>query len=295
MSGTLYVKLDASYPDDPKIIEAGEKAEVLYVRSLCLAKRILSDGFVADAHLPRFGLSSVNQRARKLCEVDLWRRDDQAGGYWITAWLKHNRPAAEVQEQTSKAKADAVLGNHRRWHSENPSPDCPHCFTPPDEPPDPPPDDEPESGTRSSTRSPEHSTAQHSTADSRSDSADASPDDVFSEQACAATRLLARCVKANGHKIPEQGTKNHWDWYVEVDRLMRLDGADPGEVDAVIRWATAHEFWRANIRSAGKLREQFSQLRLKRQAEQSSNGSGQYPPGESIRDMDETGVGKGVM
>lgn len=104
MSGLLYVKLDASYDDDDKIIRAGEKAELLYIRGLCLAKRILSDGFVSDAHLPRFGLSGVQARAGKLVEVGLWERDDDAGGYWIIAWLKHNRSAAEVDEIREKRR-----------------------------------------------------------------------------------------------------------------------------------------------------------------------------------------------
>lgn len=146
MAGTLYVKLDASYADDPKIIEAGERAEVLYLRSLCLVKRILSDGFVADAHLPRFGLSQVNQRARKLTEVGLWDRDDQMGGYWIRGWGKHNKLSTEIRATRSEASEAGTLGNHRRWHegrSES-DPDCPHCSHP---------DGEPESGTRSPPRS----------------------------------------------------------------------------------------------------------------------------------------------
>ena len=105
MAGTLYVKLDASYDDDEKIILAGEKAELLYVRGLCLAKRILSDGFISDAHLPKFGLSGVAARAMRLCEVGLWERDDDARGYWIVSWLKHNRSAEQVQEVKEKRRA----------------------------------------------------------------------------------------------------------------------------------------------------------------------------------------------
>ena len=142
-SSNLYVKLDASYHDDQKILEAGEKAELLYVRGLCLAKRILSDGFVADVHLPLFGLTSAQGRARKLVEVGLWQRDDAARGYWITSWLKHNTSKDEVEA----IREGGARGNHVRWHvrERKPSSECPYCIaeglaprSPPDSPPDSP-------------------------------------------------------------------------------------------------------------------------------------------------------------
>lgn len=92
--GEVYVPLSVDYADDPKIIAAGERAEVLYVRALCLSKRILSDGFVADVQLSRFGLSGVHARARRLVEVGLWARVDN--GYQVVAFLKRNRSRADV-------------------------------------------------------------------------------------------------------------------------------------------------------------------------------------------------------
>lgn len=143
MAGTLFIKLDVNYADDPKIIEVGEKSEILYVRSLCLAKRIMSDGFIADAHLPRFGLSGVNARARKLVAAGLWTRDDERGGYVITAWSRRNPPAAGKDEKASQAAEDGIRGNHKRWHSDRGiiEPTCPLC-----PPSSAPPDDELVSG-----------------------------------------------------------------------------------------------------------------------------------------------------
>lgn len=109
----LYVPLDVNYDDDPKVIAAGEKAELLFIRGLVLAKRTLSDGFVSDLQLPRLGLSSVKQRAAKLVEVGLWERDDEAGGWWIVAWDKHNKSAAEVKELRAKRQQAGKLGGKR--------------------------------------------------------------------------------------------------------------------------------------------------------------------------------------
>jgi hypothetical protein len=84
--GLLHVALDVDYADDEAIILAGEKAELLYVRALCTAKKSLSDGFVADAQIARYGLTGWQQRARRLVDVGLWRRDPTRAGYWILGW-----------------------------------------------------------------------------------------------------------------------------------------------------------------------------------------------------------------
>lgn len=96
-----------------------------------------------------------------------------------------------------------------------------------------------------------------------SDVADATPHTEFSEDVRNLTRQLAQAVKANGFKIPSRGTKANGKWLVEMDRLLRLDGADPAEVASVIGWATADEFWRANIQSVPTLRKQYPRLRLR--------------------------------
>lgn len=50
-------------------------------------------------------------------------------------------------------------------------------------------------------------------------------------------------------------------WLTSIDRLLRLDERPASEVESVIRWAQADTFWRNNILSPDKLREQYSRLR----------------------------------
>jgi len=107
---SLYVKLDVNYDDDPAIIEAGEKAELLFVRGLVLAKRTLSDGFIADAQLPRTGLSGVAARAKRLVEVGLWVRDEDRGGYWIRSWSKRNPSKADVEQLVETRRENGRKG-----------------------------------------------------------------------------------------------------------------------------------------------------------------------------------------
>lgn len=76
--------------------------------------------------------------------------------------------------------------------------------------------------------------------------------------------LLAEKVAANGHKVGIVGAT----WWAACDRLIRLDEYSADQVEWMIGWATADEFWAANIRSMPTLREKFSTLVLqaKRQA-----------------------------
>lgn len=106
MSGPkgLSVPLDVNFFDHPKVLEAGEKATMLYVQALCLAKRTLSDGFVSDAQIKRFGLSGVAARAHTLRQVGLFRRDDEQGGWWIHDFLEWNRSRAEQEAIVAKRK-----------------------------------------------------------------------------------------------------------------------------------------------------------------------------------------------
>jgi len=85
------------------------------------------------------------------------------------------------------------------------------------------------------------------------------------------TRQIARLIRDAGHPLPHPKTKRADRWYEAVDRLLRLGppgdtgGADPpdaGEVLAVAEWAlVVSDFWPANVRSATKIRDSWSQLR----------------------------------
>lgn len=70
--------------------------------------------------------------------------------------------------------------------------------------------------------------------------------------------LLADLIEANGSKRPPVGKT----WHTEMDRLLRIDGRTPEQVERAIRWCQADAFWRANILSVPTLRKQYDRLRL---------------------------------
>ena len=116
-AGEIHVQLSVDYADDPKIIAAGERAEVLFLRALCLMKRTLSDGFVHDNQLARFGLPGVKARADALVREGLWERVD--AGYLCPSFLKRNKSRAEVEELSRiRAEAGAKGGAKRKQVAE---------------------------------------------------------------------------------------------------------------------------------------------------------------------------------
>lgn len=117
---TAYVPLSTLYFDDDAIMEAGEDAELLFVRMLAYAARIpQTEGFIADrVVLSRLGIlpresgngtgtdagtvpgTDAGSRAGKLVEVGLLTREP--GGYRIRSWLKWNRSAAESSREQAR-------------------------------------------------------------------------------------------------------------------------------------------------------------------------------------------------
>lgn len=88
----------------------------------------------------------------------------------------------------------------------------------------------------------------------------------------ALCHLLADLIAERGEKRPNPDLKK---WYDAVRLLVEKDGYTVEQVEIIIRWAQADEFWHSNILSTPKLRTQFTQLRLKRNStlEKKSGGN----------------------
>lgn len=114
-----FAPLSAYYFDDAAIMDAGEDAELLYVRMLAYAARQLEhEGFISDQVLEsRLGIiprrsgndagnvpgTDAGSRAGVLCDVGLLDRVD--GGYRIHSWLKWNRSAQEMGKERARDRS----------------------------------------------------------------------------------------------------------------------------------------------------------------------------------------------
>ena len=112
----LWVKVSVAFFDDPKILEAGVHAELLFVRGLAWAKRDNS-GFIPRGALIRLMLGLDGDAAERLVDVGLWERGDD--GFTIKAW-------GEWQAGEARGNAGS-LGAHNRWHKHGLVDGCKWC------------------------------------------------------------------------------------------------------------------------------------------------------------------------
>lgn len=89
-------------------------------------------------------------------------------------------------------------------------------------------------------------------------SADAPPQEETTERHLG--KLLYDLIQKHDPKFKEPNWQN-WDGHLE--KLIRLDNRTPEEVETVIRWCQADDFWHKNILSAETLRRQFVKLWMK--------------------------------
>ena len=92
---------------------------------------------------------------------------------------------------------------------------------------------------------------------------------------------MADMIEARGNKRPSVTQ----EWITDMDRLMRLDGRTPDQIEHVLRWLhTAPDdtarFWQPNIRSPKKLRAQWDQMAEQYKRDRQRN----TPGGTSVMD-----------
>ena len=124
-----FVPLDVNYPRDPAIRKAGPDAELLYLRGLAFAKQANTDGVIYDYDLDVVGVGLPRLAARRdaLVREGLWETTDD--GWHIRSWTRWNQTEEEKAEVREKKRQAAIRTNHKRYHGDDPDPECPHCKT----------------------------------------------------------------------------------------------------------------------------------------------------------------------
>lgn len=257
-----WARFDDAYTDHPKVVSAGPLAELLDMRAILFSARYETDGHIPPAQVARIGVGvpALKKRIAALVEVERWHEPGHQckdcpqilDGWVVHGYLDYN-PASDKKEaereaarermrRAREAKREANKGRSSddvRANDGRSSPEVQECSDNPV--PSPTPKAKPSSDAASG----------------------ADPVEAFGQTAVDLTRHLATRVQTNGHKVPGKGSATAWRWFETIERLLRIDGADPGEVRRVVDWCTDDDFWRANIQSAGKFREKYSSLRLR--------------------------------
>ena len=83
-----WVKLDDSFADHPKVLQAGLPAVGLYVIALAHSSRHLTDGHITDAFVDRSAGRQAGTLAQALVTAGLWTRNGD--GWDIHDYLDFN-------------------------------------------------------------------------------------------------------------------------------------------------------------------------------------------------------------
>lgn len=109
----LFVPLAVTWPDDDPVMEVGLDGAGLHAITLCLAKRMETDGWVTRRLLRRY--DATDELIDRLVTAGLLEADD--GRVRPCGWLKHNPSQAAIAAKRASKKEAGKRGNHSRWHS----------------------------------------------------------------------------------------------------------------------------------------------------------------------------------
>ena len=128
----LWAKVSLSFPDDPKVIEAGHCAELAYLRCTLLSRQHMTDGVVHRARASRWLVGIPGdpiEHMDTLVRVGLMEATEDGWRIPETVWRTWNPTSEELAEQTENKRAAAIKGNHVRYHTQKGKfdPECSHC------------------------------------------------------------------------------------------------------------------------------------------------------------------------
>lgn len=109
----MWFKVDDSFFSNPKTAMLSDGATALWLRSGSWSAQQLTDGFIPARMVPMFRGS--DDSVRELCEVGLWERDDERGGYWFHDWSDYQPDGEEVDALRRKRSEAGKRGANSRW------------------------------------------------------------------------------------------------------------------------------------------------------------------------------------
>lgn len=115
----MFAKIALDFPDDPKVINAGFIAELVYVRCTLYAKAARTDGVINRARLKRW-LAGIPGKPDKhmaaLVAVGLVEIHDEGWNIPLKVWCRWNKTADEIAEESQTKSTAGTKGNHVKHH-----------------------------------------------------------------------------------------------------------------------------------------------------------------------------------
>jgi len=238
-----WLKLYAEFIDNPKIRKLPDKLQIRYIYWLCLAKRGHEHESDQDISF-RLHLSVKEVRATRKALTDAGLLDQDGS---IHDWEEAQAPSESVERvrrYRSKHKPDGNADVTRYGNGVG------NAHVTADIDIDIEGEVDEEIGMSEPAAGPDPTPAPT-----------AAPPSVEAELTAGLLRdlILGNDPRA---RVPAHDSRAWHSWLTDLDRLHRIDGRPWPEIERIVRWSQADEFWRGNIISAGSLRKQFGRLLL---------------------------------
>lgn len=111
----VWLKLDATYVEDDRILEAGALAELLFVRSIAYCRRRLTDGFVSAAAVRTLVVGIPEESAAlvgALVGVELWLPCD--GGWMVRSYDKWQQTKSDLAADAERKRNERDRERERK-------------------------------------------------------------------------------------------------------------------------------------------------------------------------------------
>lgn len=238
-SNLPYIRVTVTLPRHPKLEALPRSARWLLIELWCYCHETRNDGVVAG---PAWAARGTKAERAALIAAG-WAHPQDDGTVVMHDYLDYQQSAEEIEALSNKRSAAGKAGAEAKKNKRQANAEA--------------------SATASAEQTGSNPQAALAVASHEATKTSGKPDapprlDV--EQVCSA---VVAAEVAKGSKKPTVTDA----WRTQARLMLDNDGRRLADVLEVIEWTRDHPFWRANIRSVPKLREQFDTLRLQRESD----------------------------
>lgn len=246
------IRLAVTFPDHPKTVRLinrlGLEGVWSLIRLWLFAAQQRPDGRLVNMDVEDIAIAAkwphdAKEFVETLLDPKIRFLEQGNDGYLIIHdWHEHNTYAAHAQERSEKARKAAVAKWEKRLKG----------------------------ATSKGKQCTEHDLALREGQSGNAPSPSPSQEKEYSSEILGLTNLLADKVLINNpnHRYLSNGKKEETvlRWSDAIDKLHRIDKQTIEDIRAMIEWCQGDPFWKLNILSAKKLRDQWDQLYPKMKA-----------------------------
>jgi hypothetical protein len=113
-SNSAWIRLSANYMNDPRIIQAGPNAELIWLRGLSVARQMKTDGLLSKTWMAHVGRDIQNRQRsiHRLLEVGLWEETESGFSIPFDRWSRWQTTQDQIEHQRKLARERQARRRH---------------------------------------------------------------------------------------------------------------------------------------------------------------------------------------